>query len=211
MTQLDNRIAQFEKMCAEDADNDMAHFSLGGAYNQAGRYADAARAFERCIALNPGFSKAYQLAGAAYMADQQTDKAKKILLDGYHIASTRGDLMPRNAIAQMLEQLGEPIPQVESEAPPPPEGSFLCKATGRPGTPMDKPPFKGPVGQWIKDNISQETFKAWIAQGTKVINELRLDLSNDEDSEIYDKHMREFLGIDDDLYEQLQHSSSSAQ
>ena len=35
---LDTRIAQFEKMATDDPSNDMAHFSLGGAYQQAGRF-----------------------------------------------------------------------------------------------------------------------------------------------------------------------------
>jgi thioredoxin-like negative regulator of GroEL len=42
MNSLDERIAQFEKMAVEDPDNDMAHFSLGSAYLQAGRHKEAA-------------------------------------------------------------------------------------------------------------------------------------------------------------------------
>ena len=42
-----------------------------------------------------------------------------------------------------------------------------------------------------------------MRQGTKVINEMRLDLSRDEDSETYDRQMREYLGIDDALLEQI--------
>jgi len=46
-------------------------------------------------------------------------------------------------------------------------------------------------------NISHESFyKGWVPQGTKVINELRLDLSREKDQESYDQHMREYLGID---------------
>ena len=59
------------------------------------------------------------------------------------------------------------------------------------------------MGQWIFENVTKETFDAWIAQGTKVINELRLDLSRDEDSALYDKHMREFLGLDEETYGRL--------
>ncbi|MBK7404912.1 MAG: Fe(2+)-trafficking protein [Phycisphaerales bacterium] len=203
MPSLEDRIAQFEKMCREDPDNDMAHFSLGGAYNQAGRFDDAAASFAKCFELNPGFSKAYQLAGAALMATQDTERAKKVLLDGYHVAATKGDLMPKRAIAELLEQLGEPVPQVESDAPEAPVGSFICQVTGKPGNQMARPPFKGPVGAWIQENVSNETFQAWIRQGTKVINELRLDLSREEDAEVYDRHMREYLGIDEAMYEKL--------
>ncbi|MDQ7012865.1 MAG: Fe(2+)-trafficking protein [Planctomycetota bacterium] len=204
MPSLDDRIAQFEKMAREDPDNDMAHFSLGGAYTQAERFADAADAYRKCFELNPGFSKAYQLAGAALVSAGDTEQAKRLLLDGYHVATTKGDLMPKNAIAELLESLGEPIPEVET-APEPdlPEGSFVCQVTSKAGHQMARPPFKGPIGQWIYDNVSNETFQAWIRQGTKVINELRLDLSKDEDEAAYDRHMREYLGIDDELYEKL--------
>ncbi|MEE8156012.1 MAG: tetratricopeptide repeat protein, partial [Phycisphaerales bacterium] len=72
---LDQRIAQFENMAAEDADNDMAHFSLGGAYLQAGRHAEAATSLQRCLELNPEMSKAYQLAGEALIGSGQDDAA----------------------------------------------------------------------------------------------------------------------------------------
>jgi Fe-S cluster biosynthesis and repair protein YggX len=69
---------------------------------------------------------------------------------------------------------------------------------------MARPPFKGPVGTWIFEHISQQTFDEWIKQGTKVINELRLDLSRDEDALTYDRHMREYLGIDEALLVKLE-------
>jgi hypothetical protein len=156
MSNLDDRIAQFEKMCNEDPSNDMAHFSLGGACNQAGRFADAAKAFSTCFALNPGFSKAYQLAGTALMACQDTEQAKKVLLDGFHVAATKGDLMPKNAIAELLQKLGEPVPEIESEGPAIPEGSFMCQVTGKPGHEMTRPPFKGPVGAWIHERLRRD-------------------------------------------------------
>ncbi len=196
---VEQRIAQFEKMALEDPDNDMAHFSLGGAYNQAGRFAEAAASYQRCIALNPGMSKAYQLAGAALMACGREDEAAEVLTRGYAATAERGDLMPKKAIGELLERLGRPVPEVRSaaQARAPTAGGFVCRRTGRPGTKMDRPPFRGPIGEWIAANISRETWESWIAQGTKVINELRLDLSRDEDAATYDQHMREFLGMED--------------
>lgn len=200
---INQRIAQFENMVQADPENDMAHFSLGSAYNQAGRYAEAAESFLRCIERNPTMSKAYQLAGAAFIAAGQEERAASVLTEGYTVAAKRGDLMPRKAMGELLEKLGKPIPHVEQAQRQAPAGGFICQRTGRPGTKMDRPPFRGPVGEWIAANISKETFEAWIAQGTKVINELRLDLSRDQDSEIYDQHMREYLGIDQELLERL--------
>mgnify|MGYP001039492800 CR=1 FL=1 len=204
---INARIAQFENMAQADPENEMAHFSLGSAYAQAGRHDDAAAAFLRCAELAPGMSKAYQLAGDNLIKAGNKDRAAEVLLRGYAIAAERGDLLPKNAIADLLRSIGRPVPEVAEKAPAatsaPGAGEFICRRTGRPGTKMARPPFKGPVGEWIAANISSETWNAWIRQGTKVINELRLDLSRDQDEAIYDQHMREFLGIDDELYEQL--------
>ncbi len=199
------RIAQFEAMVRPEADpnNDMAWFSLAGAYAQAGRQADAARAYLKCAELNPDMSKAYQLGAAALIAAGDSKRAGEVLSKGYEVAAKRGDFMPRKAMGEMLEQLGLPVPKVEAAASAAPAGSFVCRRTGRPGTKMARPPFSGPVGKWIAENISQETFRDWIAQGTKVINELRLDLSREQDTETYDQHMREFLGIDEALHAEL--------
>ncbi|MCA9298417.1 MAG: Fe(2+)-trafficking protein [Phycisphaerales bacterium] len=194
---LNQRIEQFEHMCREDPDNDMAHFSLGNAYQQAGRFDDAAASFARCITLNPGLSKAYQLASECLIAIDRTDDAREILTEGYRTAASRGDVLPRDAMKTLLEQLGAPLPDIAPEQVRAiPEGALICGRTGRPGTPIEHPPFKGPLGLWIKETITQETWNDWIAQGTKVINELRLDLSQDADADVYDQHMKEYLGYE---------------
>ncbi|MBM4107777.1 MAG: hypothetical protein FJ255_03030 [Phycisphaerae bacterium] len=208
-SEIEKRIAQFETMVrpGADPDNDMAWFSLAGAYGQAGRHADAANAYLKCVELNPRMSKAYQLAGAALMASGDKPRAIEVLTRGYGVAAKRGDRMPMAAMGDLLEQFGAPVPRVEAgpapAATPAPSGSFVDRKTGRPGTKMASPPFRGPVGEWIRDHISRETFEEWIRQGTKVINEMRLDLSRDDHAEVYDQHMHDYLGIDDDLYRSL--------
>jgi Fe-S cluster biosynthesis and repair protein YggX len=227
MSDIDRRIAQFQNMAQADPDNEMAHFSLAGALLQAGRPAEAAASYVRCTELAPTMSKAYQNAAECYLKVGDKDKAAQFAIRGYTIAAERGDLMPKNALADLLtKQLGRDLPQVVSKGSgggaggrdmsllggggnekkydgPIPVGAFVDRKTGRPGTRMSRPPFRGPVGEWIRQNITQETFNAWIAQGTKVINELRLDMSRDQDSETYDQHMREYLGIDDAMYEKM--------
>lgn len=229
MSDLDNRIARFQNMAQADPENEMAHFSLASALSQAGRHQEAAASFERCTELAPTMSKAYQLAAESYLkagGAGDKDRAAQLALRGYTIAAEKGDLLPKNALAELLtRQLGRDLPQVQAKGRAPaggdvsllggssttsekysgpiPTGAFVDSKTGRPGTKMPRPPFRGPVGAWIHEHISQETFNAWIAQGTKVINELRLDMSRDQDAETYDEHMREYLGIDDALYEQL--------
>ena len=205
---LDQRIAQFENMAAEDADNDMAHFSLGGAYLQAGRHAEAAASLQRCLKLNPEMSKAYQLAGEALIGSGQEDAAAELLLKGYEIASGKGDVMPRDAMADLLKKLGRELPTTVIEPAPAATAAgqgdgFNCKASGRPGTQLAEPPMRGALGQWIYENVSSEMWKTWIGQGTKVINELRLDFSREEDQKVYDQYMCEFLGIDEARYVEL--------
>lgn len=223
MSDIERRISQFQNMAQADPDNEMAHFSLGKALADAGRHAEAAQSFLRCTELAPSMSKAYQLGGEALLQSGDKDLAAQVFARGFTIAAENGDLMPKNAMAKSLESLGKPVPEVTGKKAsrggdvsllggggpgkkydgPVPPGAFVCQRTGRPGTRMPRPPFKGPVGEWIQQNIAKETFDSWIAQGTKVINELRLDLSRDSDTETYDQHMREYLGIDDELHEKL--------
>lgn len=204
MNSTEERIAQFENMATSDPDNEMAHFSLGNAYLQAGRAAEAAVSFEKCIELNAEMSKAYQLAGESLIKAGWSDRAVEVLNTGYVIAARRGEQLPRKAMADLLTEIGRPVPvldvEVEAEAARrAASGTFTCSRTGRDGTQLESPPFKGPVGEWIQANIAAETWQDWIGQGTKVINELRLDLSRDEDSAAYDQHMHEFLGVPEDV------------
>lgn len=207
MTMIADRISQFEKMAREDPTNDMAHFSLGNVYLESHRAAEAAKSFENCIAINPGMSKAYQLAGQAMIDAGWADKAVAILNQGYQVAAGKGDRMPQQGIADLLRKVGREPPQLDAAEVAASKakagGAFVCRRTGRPGTQLPDPPFRGPVGQWIYQNISAETWRAWIGQGTKVINELRLDFSRDQDQEAYDQHMREYLGIDNDLFAEI--------
>lgn len=207
MEAIQRRIAQFETMVRPEADpnNDMAWFSLGGAYGQAGRHADAANAYLRCVEINPAFTKAFQMAGQALVDAGEQDKAGEVLTRGFTEASKRGDRMPAKGMAELLTKLGVPVPQVASATPAAeaPTGTFMCKRTGRPGNQLTRPPMRGPLGRWIFENISAQTWDEWIRQGTKVINELRLDLSRDDDADKYDRFMREYLGIDDEMYEMM--------
>lgn len=204
----ETRISQFRKLIEQDPTSDMAYFSLGQALSQAGRFDEAASAFAKSVELNPAMTKGFQLAGAAYMAAGKDDEAKAILIRGYEEATTRGDLMPKKAMADLLTQLGAPVPVVADAPPAEATGEFKCHKSGRMGTKLPRPPFRNGVGQWIHANISKETFEEWIRLGTKVINELRLDLSRDEHDAAYDYAMRKYLGIDDAHYAELMDGKS---
>ncbi|MCH2140541.1 MAG: Fe(2+)-trafficking protein [Phycisphaerales bacterium] len=195
------RIAQFENMAAADPTNEMAHFSLGNAYFQAGMPTEAATSFEKCITLNPEMSKAYERCGEAMIQAGWEDRAVQILESGFRVAATRGDRMPQDAIGQLLDGLGRPHPDVSDIASTQTasESDSDAEAGTTEGKPLDGPPFRGPLGEWIGQNITAENWEMWINQGTKVINELRLDLSRPEDATMYDQHMCEFLDVPTEL------------
>ena len=211
---LDTRINQFRSLIETDPDNDMAHFSLGNALLQAERHQEAAESFVRCTEINKGMTKAFQLAGRAYIDAGNQDQAKEVLTWGYIEAVTRGDMLPKNAIEEMLNEIGADIPEVVQkgeQSEPATAGSggdFRCTKTGQMGHKLPRPPFKNAIGQWIQDSISNETFNEWIAMGTKVINELRLDLSRDDHDAAYDYAMRLYIGLNDELYASLMDGQS---
>jgi Fe-S cluster biosynthesis and repair protein YggX len=199
-----DRIAQWEKM-TQEAPDEMAWFSLGNAYQEAGRLADAAGAFAQAIELSPGMSRAYQLHGQVLIDLDRKEEAAQVLSKGYVAAVDRGDMMPRDAIGSLLEGMGQPIPKVEIKETQAVEISgdtIIDRRTGQPGSRMAEPPMRGPVGAVIQDHYSQETWREWILQGTKVINELRLDFSNVEHQKAYERQMVEWLQISDQEIEQ---------
>jgi Fe-S cluster biosynthesis and repair protein YggX len=193
-----SRIAQWEKMTRE-APDDMAWFSLGNAYKDAGRYEDAAQALAKAIECNPGMSRAYQLRAQVLMHLGRDDEAADVLTKGYTVAAGRGDVMPQRAMGVLLEKLGKPVPEAKKEnVAPLGANAIVDRKTGQPGTRMADAPMRGPLGKFIQDHFSQETWREWIGMGTKVINELRLDFSNPQHAQVYDMHMMEWLGISDE-------------
>ena len=205
MATLEERIAQWEKMAREVPD-DMAFFSLGSAYREAERFEDAADAFARAIEMNPQMSRAYQLRGQVLIKLGRDAEAVPLLQQGYEIAAGRGDVMPQRAIKSLLEKLGAAVPEVaEAEQPAAPEATdentIIDRRTGQPQQRLDDPPMRGPVGRFIYDHFGQETWRTWIAQGTKVINELRLDFSNPQHQQVYDQYMLEWLGVSEEEIE----------
>ncbi len=208
MSTLDDRIAQWQKMTAE-APDDMAFFSLGSALREASRFEEAADAFRQALEYNNGMSRAFQHLGEALIKLGCNDEAGEVLTKGYAVAAERGDVMPQRSIEAMLGKLGLPLPEVESAevkrakvAAESDGRMILDKRAGVPQPKLDDPPMRGPVGQYIFDHFGQVTWNQWIGQGTKVINELRLDFSKPEHQDVYEQHMLDWLGVTAEEIEQ---------
>ncbi len=196
MSDLASRIAQFEKMAEADPQNELGHFSLGRAYLDAGRNADAAQSFRRSVGLNPNLSKAYQLLAEALLKDGHRDEAIERLTEGVKVADARGDLMPKNSMIALLKDLGAPVPQLrEAGKTEAGEGEVLCSRCGQVKRKLPSPPMRNKQGQEIFDKVCADCWREWIGMGTKVINEMRLPLSDPSAQKIYDQHMYDFLNL----------------
>jgi Fe-S cluster biosynthesis and repair protein YggX len=202
MAELEERIQQWETM-AREAPDDMAFFSLGSAYREAGRLEEAEQALAKALEYNPEMSRAYQLRGQVLIKLSREDEATELLQTGYTTAAERGDVMPQKAIGALLQKLGAEIPDVQDAEERKQEveasgDTVLDRRTGKAQPRLEDPPIRGPLGRFIYDHFGQDTWRAWIHQGTKVINELRLDFSDPEHQRIYDQHMMEWLQITQD-------------
>jgi Fe-S cluster biosynthesis and repair protein YggX len=193
------RIERFKTMTQADPDNELGHFSLARSYIDIGMFAEAVPELQRVITLNRNFSKAYALLGQAQHQMGQKEFAIETLTQGYRIAQERGDLMPRNEMGALLKELGGMIPETK-QAELTPElaaaGNIKCRRCAKVAPKMAERPFSGPLGEKIHASVCASCFREWIGQGTKVINELRLNLTDPAGEQVYDQHMKEFLNLD---------------
>jgi Fe-S cluster biosynthesis and repair protein YggX len=54
-----------------------------------------------------------------------------------------------------------------------------CVKLGQESEGLDKPPFKGPFGARIFDNVSKAAWRMWLEHSKMLVNELRLDLMSE--------------------------------
>ena len=197
MNDAAQRIEQFRKLTQDNPADPLGFFSLGRAQLEAGSNDDAVLSLQRALALDTRLSRAYQLLARAQLALGRREEALKSLRDGVMIAHQRGDQMPKNEMLAMFAEVGEPPPELNAPSTNTEvgEGQVLDARTSRPGSRLKRPPMKGVLGQVIYEHVSAESWKEWIAQGTKVINELRLPMHDPAAGKVYDQHMIDFLNL----------------
>lgn len=190
-------------MASDDPENELGHFRLGQLLMEDNQYEEAAKSFARTLVISPHFSKVYSLLAQCRIKQGKKDDAIRVLKEGWQIADTRGDKMPRDEMGRLLQELGESIPESAAPAGGPATGDgFACQ---RPGCPMGNrarklaaPPMADELGSRIQENICADCWDYWFRNfSIKVINELRLDLSTEAGQNEYDRHMRDFLGFTD--------------
>jgi Fe-S cluster biosynthesis and repair protein YggX len=198
MSETNDRIERFRTMAEADPQNELGHFSLGRALMDAGRYGEAVESLRRAISINKNLSKAYQLVAQCQVKENQQGEAVATLTEGVKVADARGDMLPRNEMVEMLKSLGAAVPELKSggaAAMAVGEGQVMCKRCGKIGPKLPSQPMRNEMGKLVFEHICAPCWREGIGMGTKVINELRLDLSDPRAQQIWEQNIREFLNL----------------
>jgi len=107
---LAKRIAQFEKLVAHNEQDVLSRFTLGRAYLEAGRPADAVLMLERVLEQKPDYTAVFVLLGLAYEKSGKLARALKTYTRGIELAQQKGDLHPRNEMQERLVLLTKAPP-----------------------------------------------------------------------------------------------------
>ena len=195
---VEQRLANFKKMAEADPDNELAHFSLGKLYFETGAHEDAERSLRRALELSPKHSLAHRFLGETLLARGEREAAIELLKAGVLSAHEKGEFMPRNQMQEILRDQGVEPPSLPTEnlqTAGGAAGDFVCRRCSQSNPQLANAPFNNDLGKTIHDAICQSCWKEWMAMSVKVINELRLNLMSQKDSDVYDEHMKEFLGL----------------
>ncbi|MBL4826240.1 MAG: oxidative damage protection protein [Spongiibacteraceae bacterium] len=75
--------------------------------------------------------------------------------------------------------------------------SIFCKKYQQQLEGLDKPPYPGPKGQDIYDNISKKAWQEWQLHQTMLINEKALNMMDPEARKFLQEEMDKFMAGDD--------------
>ena len=60
-----------------------------------------------------------------------------------------------------------------------------CIKLGREADGLERPPFKGELGQKLYERVSKEAWRSWLEYSKILVNELRLDLASERGQKIW--------------------------
>ena len=75
--------------------------------------------------------------------------------------------------------------------------TVTCNRCGEEREALAAPPLPGPVGATVQASICAPCWAEWEKAEVMVINELRLNFMDPEAQKILQRHMREFLFLED--------------
>ena len=68
-----------------------------------------------------------------------------------------------------------------------------CVKLTREAEGLERPPFKGELGQRIYEQVSKDGWRMWLEYSTMLINELRLDLGSEQGQKFWMGECRRFF------------------
>jgi Fe-S cluster biosynthesis and repair protein YggX len=68
-----------------------------------------------------------------------------------------------------------------------------CAKFGKEMEGLDKPPFKGEMGQRVYESVSKDAWRMWLDHSKMLINEYRLDLTSEAGQKIWLSECEKFL------------------
>jgi Fe-S cluster biosynthesis and repair protein YggX len=203
MPEKEEQLEKWRNMVEGDPTDEMAHFKLGQTHFDYDDYGEAEKVLRKTLELSPQHTQAHRILGETLFKLGRQEEATQVLEKGIALAHERGQFHPRNQMQEALKKAGvdPPMPQDATggqSAPTTAEttGDFVCRRCGRANPRMEEPPFSSDTGQKIYDAICQPCWREWIAQSIKVINEYRLNLISPQGNEVYEQHLKEFLGLE---------------
>lgn len=73
-----------------------------------------------------------------------------------------------------------------------------CVRCGSSAVGMDHPPFSGPVGARVRDQVCAACWREWLGMQVKVINEYRLSPADPKHFDFLLAQMKAFLNLRDE-------------
>jgi len=71
--------------------------------------------------------------------------------------------------------------------------TVMCIKLNKEAEGLTKPPFKGPLGEKIFQQVSKEAWKMWLSHQTMLINEYRLSLIDPKATEFLKEEMDKYF------------------
>jgi Fe-S cluster biosynthesis and repair protein YggX len=68
-----------------------------------------------------------------------------------------------------------------------------CVKLGRELPGLDRPPWKGPLGQRIYENVSKDAWHMWVDHSKMLLNEFRLNPLDPRSQQIMEEQMEQFF------------------
>jgi Fe-S cluster biosynthesis and repair protein YggX len=68
-----------------------------------------------------------------------------------------------------------------------------CVKLGTEAEGLEKPPFKGPLGQRVYEQVSKQAWRMWLEHSKMLINEYRLDLVSEAGQKVWMAELEKFF------------------